>query len=68
MTSGKSVDFYDPIPPIQIPRGYGGVAILWNKNIDHLVNDLDLGNERIKCIELDTKTVVDSMCLYAMQR
>ena len=55
MASGKSVDFYDPIPPIQIPLGYGGVAILWNKNIDYLVNGLDLGNESIKCIELDTK-------------
>ena len=23
IASGKSVDFYDAIPPIQIPRGYG---------------------------------------------
>lgn len=64
MASGKSVDFYDPIPPIQIPRGYGGVAILWNKSIDHLVNDLELGNERIKCIELNTKNRLLIVCVY----
>lgn len=64
MASGKSVDFYDPIPPIQIPRGYGGVAILWNKNIDQLVNDLDFGNERIKCIELNTINPLLIVCVY----
>lgn len=51
MTSGKSVDHYNPKSPAQIPRGYGGVAIIWNKNIDHIVNDLDIGRERINCIE-----------------
>ena len=64
VASGKSVDFYDPIPPIQIPRGYGGVAILWNKNIDYLVTDLELGNERIKCIELNTKNKMLIVCVY----
>ncbi|MEW8548792.1 MAG: endonuclease/exonuclease/phosphatase family protein, partial [Candidatus Thiodiazotropha sp.] len=64
IASGKSVDFFHPIPPIQIPRGYGGVAILWNKTIDHLVNDLDLGNERIKCIELYTKSPLLIVCVY----
>ena len=28
---GKAVDSIDPIPPIQMPRGYGGTAILWKK-------------------------------------
>jgi hypothetical protein len=26
---GKAVDSNDPIPPIQMPRGYGGVAIFF---------------------------------------
>ncbi|MCG7875776.1 MAG: reverse transcriptase domain-containing protein [Candidatus Thiodiazotropha endolucinida] len=64
VASGKSVDYYDPILPIQIPRGYGGVAILWNRNIDHLVNELELGNERIKCIELNIKKPLLIVCVY----
>lgn len=53
--SAKAVDQYDPIPPVQIPRGYGGVAIFWKTELEHLVNDLDSGNQRIKCIELLTE-------------
>ena len=64
IASGKSVDFYDPIPPIQIPRGYGGVVILWNKCIDHLVNDIEFGNEHIKCIELNTKQKLLIVCVH----
>jgi hypothetical protein len=28
---GKSVDNNEPIAPIQMPRGYGGTAIVWKK-------------------------------------
>ena len=35
-------------------RGYGGVAILWTKSIDHLVNIISDGNSRIQCIEIKT--------------
>ncbi|CAG2207874.1 unnamed protein product [Mytilus edulis] len=35
-----------------MPRGYGGVAILWKKNLDKLVTTLPIGNEIIQCIEL----------------
>ena len=31
---GKAVDSNDPIPPFQMPRGYGGTAILWKKRIE----------------------------------
>ena len=62
--SGKSVDSQNPIPPIQIPRGYGGVAIFWKKNIDHVVNDLDIGNERIKCIELNLEKPILIVNVY----
>ena len=37
---GKAVDSNDPIPPIQMPRGYGGVAILWKKELDSLITSL----------------------------
>jgi hypothetical protein len=31
---GKAVDSNDPITPLRMPRGYGGTAILWRKDID----------------------------------
>lgn len=62
--SGKSVDFYNPISPAQIPRGYGGTAIFWRKSLDHLVTDLDSGKEHIKCLEVNS--FVNHMRLYAL--
>ncbi|CAC5424698.1 unnamed protein product [Mytilus coruscus] len=50
--TGKAVDSNDPIQPSHMPRGYGGVAILWKKNLDKLVTTLPIGNDRIQCIEL----------------
>ncbi|CAC5418217.1 unnamed protein product [Mytilus coruscus] len=35
-----------------MPRGYGGVDILWKKKIDHVIKPIDLGSERIQCIEI----------------
>jgi hypothetical protein len=32
---GKGVDKYDPLLPVSMPRDYGGVAIIWRKDIDH---------------------------------
>ena len=34
------------------PRLYGGVGILWHKDIDSSVNIIDDGGERIQCIEI----------------
>ena len=48
---GKSVDDNDPLQPIQMPRGYGGTGRLWKKELDHLINVIDIGNERIQCVE-----------------
>ena len=59
-----SVDYYDPISPVQIPRGYGGVAIFWKRNIDHLVNSLENGNQQNKCIELHTERPTLIICVY----
>lgn len=51
---GKAVDTDNPILPIQMPRGYGGAAILWKKEIDHLVTKVPDGGNRIQCIEIST--------------
>lgn len=53
--AAKGVDLYNPISPVQVPRGYGGVAILWKKDMDHLVTKLDEGNQRIQCVEIATE-------------
>ena len=53
--SCKSVDDDNPIPPTQRPRGYGGVAILWNKTIDHLMERLNEGSNRITCIRVNVQ-------------
>ena len=35
----------DPVLPVQMPRGYGGTAVLWQKKIDHLITPIiDGGN------------------------
>ena len=54
--AAKSVDFLNPIEPIQMPRGFGGVAILWKNIIDKQVLRLEDGNERIQCVEYTTST------------
>jgi hypothetical protein len=33
------------------PRGYGDVAVIWKKEIHHLIKPCKDGNERIQCIE-----------------
>ena len=38
--AAKGVDIRDPLLPISLPRGYGGVAVLWNMNIDHLIRPI----------------------------
>ena len=49
---GKAVDTNNPILPVQMPRGYGGVAVLWKKNISHLVSPIPDGGNRIQGIEI----------------
>ena len=50
---GKAVDTGNPILPIQMPRGYGGVGVLWKKKqIDHLIRVCQEGGNRIQCVEL----------------
>ncbi|VDI26989.1 Hypothetical predicted protein [Mytilus galloprovincialis] len=58
---GKPVD---PLPPIQMPRGYGGVAILWRKELDHLISTVKAGNSRIQCIEIEGDPNIIIISLY----
>ncbi|CAC5371817.1 unnamed protein product [Mytilus coruscus] len=41
---GKAVDSSDPIAASHMPRGYGGVAVLWQKSIDCFINPLPDGS------------------------
>ena len=49
---GKAVDTGDSILPLQMPRGYGGTAVLWKCGIDHLIATLPDGGNRIQCVEI----------------
>ena len=61
---GKAVDTGNPILPVQMPRGYGGVAILWSKELDHLVVKLPDGGNRIQCIALHGKKPLLLVSVY----
>ena len=49
---GKGVDINDPLLPVSMPRGYGGVAVIWRKEIDHIIRPLEDGSEKIQYIEI----------------
>jgi hypothetical protein len=49
---GKLVDDKDPIQPFHMPCGYGGVGILWKKQIDHLISPVSIGNEHIQTLQI----------------
>ncbi|MCG7868271.1 MAG: reverse transcriptase family protein, partial [Candidatus Thiodiazotropha taylori] len=61
---GKAVDTGNPILPIQMPRGYGGTAVMWTKDIDHLITKLPDGGNRIQCIEIACKDPVMTASVY----
>ena len=50
---GKGTDINDPMLPTQMPRGYGGVGILWKKELDSKIKALDDGGKRIQCIQIE---------------
>ncbi|MEW8545343.1 MAG: reverse transcriptase family protein, partial [Candidatus Thiodiazotropha sp.] len=45
-------DMYDNISNFQVPRGKGGVAILWPKCWSNIVKRLEDGNERVQAVEV----------------
>jgi len=59
----KAVDERDPIPPIQVPRGYGGNGILYRTNWNVKTALPTDGCERIVVMELDT---LPSICIISV--
>ena len=43
----RAVDHNNPLPPTNLPRGYGGVAILWKQHLDRFITRTDDGNQRV---------------------
>jgi len=39
-----------------MPRGYGGVAVIWKNEIDHLVRSIQDGSEKIQAVEIQGKS------------
>ena len=67
--AAKGVDIRDPLLPISLPRGYGGVAVLWNMSIDHLIRPILDATEKIQSIELegfDKNMIIISVYLPAV--
>ncbi|CAC5398499.1 unnamed protein product [Mytilus coruscus] len=62
--TGKAVDFKDPIPPTRMPRGHGGVAIVWKKQLDSYITPLPDGNERIQFIEIRGAELLPVLFVY----
>ena len=55
-------DYSDPISGVRLPRGKGGVCILWPTAWSSKVKKLDEGNERIVAIEI-TCNGQEKLCL-----
>ena len=64
-SAGKGTDYLDPILPTQMPRGYGGVGILWKSEIDSRIKVLDDGGNRIQCIQLENFTAQKGLLLVS---
>jgi hypothetical protein len=65
--ASKQVDDDGPIPPppIQRPRGHAGIAILWDKKVDHAVSTISEGTSRILSIKINTDiTPTLVICVY----
>ena len=50
--------------PVQMHRGYGGVGILWKKDIDHLVTIVPNSGNRIQCITIRAEKPVLLVSVY----
>ena len=47
-----------------MPRGYGGVGILWKRNIDRLVSVVPDGGNRIQCISIRAEKPILLVSIY----
>ena len=48
----RCADHYEPLRGCSLPRGHGGVSILWPSSWSNRVKKVDEGNERIIVIEI----------------
>ena len=62
---GKSVDMNDPISPLQIPRGYGGSAVLYRKDWKTNTIKRPDGSERMMVLEMETIPPTCVVSVYA---
>ena len=53
----KSVDEDSPLPPTQKPREYGGVSILYRKNMSYKIKKLPLGACRMVVVEVEVASL-----------
>ena len=60
----KSVDNEDPILPTHRPREYGGVAVVWNKKINHLIQPVTDGGCRIQTVTLNCPRPILIVAVY----
>ncbi|MES9884558.1 MAG: reverse transcriptase family protein [Sedimenticola sp.] len=65
---GKAVDDNDPIPPVQKPRGYGGVANLTRNNIDTKFRKCTEGSNRIIITEIVSEPLICLCNVYMPSR
>ena len=64
----KAVDMNNPLPPLQVPRGYGGTAIVYKNNWNiKSVKHAD-GQERINVLELETNPKICIINVYLPSR
>ena len=64
----KAVDDHDPIAPVQVPRGYGGTAILYRNGWNIRAIKHPDGQERINVLELETNPRICVINAYMPSR
>ena len=62
--TSRSVDEKDPIPLYQRPRGYGGVALTWSKNLSRFAKKIPDGSERILPFLFESE--YDKVCVISV--
>ena len=64
----KAVDDDNPLPPTQKPRGYGGVALFYSKDLNYTVKKLTTGCSRIVAVEVLTTPPLCICSVYMPSR
>ena len=59
----KCYDQDNPEPPTYLPRGEGGVVIIWPKHLSHFIKRLPDGSERIVAIRFEPEAREDALTI-----